>query len=196
MINVQIFLASGSVSLCIDALVQTKKNICKHIHKVHSLKVQNYQIPNSIGANFEYDNELESNEDITLFNTGTQEDYDSVREGDGLILKRALNTYEKIKNHFGNEKVKDLGGIFYICHTLEQLDIYCEALKNSVETEHGTLNKTKINPPNALLERQGFFKTSNKKKKPKNKKYSLPQQKTERKNVLMGRNTSNLSIEE
>ncbi|CAL4071494.1 unnamed protein product [Meganyctiphanes norvegica] len=59
-----------------------------------------------------------------------------------FLSKRALIAYEKLAHHLNDDKVKALG-MDRLCRVLEQLNIYCDALKSNDRMLQGEFEKNK-----------------------------------------------------
>ena len=110
-------------------------NLCKHIHKTHSLRVKSFQVSRSIISNIieSHDNDYTDIDPLTIYNTETIE-LDNRPKESKLKLKRTLNAYENLNNYLNDETIKALA-LDHILPTLEQLILYCEAIKNNANKD-------------------------------------------------------------
>ena len=152
---------------------EDENSLCKHIHKIHSSRVQNYQAPGYIVT--------ESQDDY--YNDFTHDDAPlSFHQPDNIVgrdyemkvseskLKRAFMSLEKITVLLEDENVKSRA-LSYICSTLEQLTMYCEAMKSPCQIDESStvpqFEETSV-PPNQKLDTQltSFYRTQKINRKP------------------------------
>ena len=125
-------------------------NLCKHIHKIQSLRVRSFQIP-ILNTNYIPDNDntdyTDDNGSLNFYNTKTAQ-LDRRTQENKSKIKRAVIAHEKIHNHLNDETVKALA-LDKMLHTLEELNLYCERIKNIGSTELTPFKETLTFAPNA-----------------------------------------------
>ena len=126
---------------CLDS-----SNLCKHIHKVHSDRVKDFEVPRFVTSDFRerliptkdqdsfetsevednIDNDITTEESITYHDTEiAQPDYCTQ-----LKISRAVQALDDIREYLDDETLRKLG-LSQICNDIEQLCLKCKALKCS-----------------------------------------------------------------
>ena len=148
------------------------KNLCKHIHKIHSYRVHRLKAPRIRSPKIEdsYYADQSDEEPLTLYHTKhVEKDIGKISQ---TKLKRTSSALESISHHIKNEKVLEYA-LNHICNILEEVNSYCQAIASMDDTSHtqGQFLNAHEYAPNSKLKCQPrpnipkFVRTSIKRKK-------------------------------
>ena len=123
----------GCRGLCVHMYhcsCKDKNRLCKHIHRVHSIRVEEFE-PTRFLAKVPED---EYDED-PIFHDAEVVDEDVQTQASSLQLDRAIKYWERIGDLLQNSERVRTFGINAICHALEEVTSKCEtyATENIIE---------------------------------------------------------------
>ena len=140
------------------------KNLCKHIHKVHSLIISNLQIPRSIPTETD-DNDMDSSIPEPIVHHTDSIDIDYEEKHRQYELEQTKNALDEIYVLLRDENVLR-HGLRFVRAKAEEVKLHCKILQDNQVEPIKSFNDPGPTPSNWTLEK--MQRTSKKKKMSKN----------------------------
>ena len=151
---------------------QDENNLCKHIHKVHSLRVRSYDVPRFVSEVPDIqDVNYMDEESISFYHTEIVEENLEERNSE-ITWKRTELGLEEISNFIKDPNVRK-NGKFHISNAVEQLKLKCKLFQQTEQKAQSKFKVTHEIQPRSKLQlqprskRQPFRSTKKQKKRKK-----------------------------
>ena len=129
-------------------------NLCKHIHKVHSYKVKNFQVPRFIRPEVQdIDIADPTNQDSPIFYQTADVEENCERTAIKYTKQCAKKSLSILSDNLDDANVNEIG-IPHICRTLTELVGFSENLKKPRNTTQYQFEETQKYPPNSRFQCQ------------------------------------------